>query len=720
MDEAQTKQVRQKVIGVISELAAAQGSPWVHLAHLSGPLAKAGVDYKVLGFGRMRSFLESLGPQLEIKEEHPQDKAPVCYVRTCIGQMPSVAASAQAGTAVAQKIEEKERERLSAIILGILHDQRSTYGTDWVDLVHIGAPLAAKGVNYKTYGFGRLRTFLDQFKDILELTTSQQEDKPASYARPLPGVAVPPMPAPAPEQTAHVPVADARPQPVPTAAAATAVSDPKAMEEPAPKADAPAPLPLDDAHKKMLGEQILEAIGALQAGQTDPWVGLAQLGASLAASGMDYKAYGHEKLRPFLGEFGDILQFTERQPLGKSPVSYVCPRGSVGTAPSVASSPAAVPTHVTAPAPNAVSAPAAVPMASASTICTTSPAHTTTHVRPGAPASTQHEGSGVGERVPNEDTWLFSWASNITPQLSDLVDLALEEKWCYGEPKDENDLPILRNYLAYTFKRLSYEKKIMFRTDPERDEEYAAFNTGLVDRKYEYIYALFKKNTRYPRPYWYLLAFVVPGEDKGKTLVSLFNPLPERANYFENKIENMLYDTTTGELSCDYVHIILERTYRLPMEFLEDNCPQSFLTIDGVTLEEVYHGPNDERKRTYFAKLAEQIKNDTRILNRLKNRIEDAVDLALKRVEWNYKTAIPMYFPKRQRGSLLLPLALVDEEHVDLALVVERQISGSYQGQTILPLDMAYTNSRLVTRPDSDWLKTDLIGNGSDEDLEDE
>jgi hypothetical protein len=59
--------------------------------------------------------------------------------------------------------------------------------------------------------------------------------------------------------------------------------------------------------------------------------------------------------------------------------------------------------------------------------------------------------------------------------------------------------------------------------------------------------------------------------------------------------------------------------------------------------------------------------------------------------------------------SLLLPLALVDEDQIDLALVVERKQSGAYQGQTVLPLAMAYNNSRLVTRPDSDWLKTDII-----------
>jgi hypothetical protein len=59
--------------------------------------------------------------------------------------------------------------------------------------------------------------------------------------------------------------------------------------------------------------------------------------------------------------------------------------------------------------------------------------------------------------------------------------------------------------------------------------------------------------------------------------------------------------------------------------------------------------------------------------------------------------------------SLLLPLAIVDDEVVDIALVVTKNPSGSYQGRTVLPLDWAYQNARLVCRPDSDWLVPNLI-----------
>lgn len=68
-----------------------------------------------------------------------------------------------------------------------------------------------------------------------------------------------------------------------------------------------------------------------------------------------------------------------------------------------------------------------------------------------------------------------------------------------------------------------------------------------------------------------------------------------------------------------------------------------------------------------------------------------------------------MYYPSNNKMSLLLPLSLVDDDIIDLALVTERTSSGNYLGHTILPLDWAYSNARLITRPDSDWLVADKI-----------
>ena len=91
-----------------------------------------------------------------------------------------------------------------------------------------------------------------------------------------------------------------------------------------------------------------------------------------------------------------------------------------------------------------------------------------------------------------------------------------------------------------------------------------------------------------------------------------------------------------------------------------------------------------------------------RIKRRLINRLDDAIELAQKRVEWNFKTAVPAFYPTKNTMSLLLPLDLTENEQPDVALVVELMESGAYIGQTILTMKMAYNNARLICRPDSD------------------
>ena len=434
---------------------------------------------------------------------------------------------------------------------------------------------------------------------------------------------------------------------------------------------------------EQLRPKVFELILEMQ-GELAEWVPLAKMGGVMGLKGISYKDYGYLKLRPFLDEFADGLEFYEDMD-GKTPVYYV--RVKEGFEYSANTSDNRTESETERRAETPVSA----------------------NPVPFYPAPQQ----STAVRNPSANIRLTDWANISNARYGILADLALEERWYYGDSEDlaeaKNKYPILKNYLIYTFMRLCHEGKVRIEIDPQTGEEYAAFNTGLVDRKYEYIYAIFKQESKYSHTYyWYLHAFAVAGEDEGKTLVRLFNPLPAKANYFGDRIESMLYDTSTGDLSCDYTHILVERAERFPVEFFEDNCPESFTTIDGVRISELAD-LDEEAQHRYFAALSQKIENDSRILKRLKNRFEDAVELAIKRVEWNYKTAIPMYFPTRNTMSLLLPLSLVDEDVVDLALVVERHPSGSYQGQTVLPLGMAYANSRLVTRPDSDWLKTDAI-----------
>lgn len=278
-----------------------------------------------------------------------------------------------------------------------------------------------------------------------------------------------------------------------------------------------------------------------------------------------------------------------------------------------------------------------------------------------------------------------------------LADTALEETWYFGEaPDPKHPYPILVNYIQYTFYRLQREGKVLHAA------EWATFNTGLVDRLYDPIHALFTKNDRPERP-WRFHDFCVPGKGQsGKKLTSVFSPLPEPPKYFSSNFD-MLLDTSQ-QIHTDYEHVIYDgiQRDRFPPEFVMQHIPRGFAAEDYRTM------PPGQRVE-YLRTLRVAVEADLQCTRAIKNRLEDAKTLAEKRTRWNFKTAIPQYYPNFDSMSLLLPLALVNDELVDIALVVTRNPSGSYQGRTVLPLSWAYQNARLVCRPDSDWLTPNRV-----------
>lgn len=290
--------------------------------------------------------------------------------------------------------------------------------------------------------------------------------------------------------------------------------------------------------------------------------------------------------------------------------------------------------------------------------------------------------------------------------LPTLAAKALSEPWYFGKaPNPRAPFPILENYLKYTFFRLRREGKVVERAGTA--SRWAAFNTGLVDHLYDPIFALFQENDpRNPQP-WRFHSFCVPGKGPdGKQLTAVFDPLPCAASYFESNFD-MLLDTSK-DIHVDYDHVILDGVSRdrFPPALLAQYRPKGIVWVDYTTLE------RNEREQ-FLTGLAGAIEADVQTMRGIKRRLEDAKLLAEKRTRWNYKTAIPQYFPRQDIMSLLLPLAIVDDEIVDLALVVTRNPSGSYQGRTVFPLDWAYQNARLVCRPDSDWLVTEKLTNTS-------
>ena len=175
--------------------------------------------------------------------------------------------------------------------------------------------------------------------------------------------------------------------------------------------------------------------------------------------------------------------------------------------------------------------------------------------------------------------------------------------------------------------------------------------------------------------------------------------MPQPPQYI-NRNEDLIFDLSKP-VHTDYEHIILDNLKRLPLKFLQEqlsDCP------DGLGLVSALRTADRYNKWELYDKLRQLIEGESRLFIRIQNRIKDSIELARKRIRWNYKTAVPSYFPKRNSMSLMLPLCLIDEETPDVALVVEHTMSGNYQGQTILTIPQAYIDARLLCSLSSDWL----------------
>ena len=80
-----------------------------------------------------------------------------------------------------------------------------------------------------------------------------------------------------------------------------------------------------------------------------------------------------------------------------------------------------------------------------------------------------------------------------------------------------------------------------------------------------------------------------------------------------------------------------------------------------------------------------------------------AIELARKRIDENYKVAVPQYYSNKIQ--LLLPMYLTNPSKPDLALTLTRDdVNKCYLGRTCITMEWAYNNARLIAKPNSDWL----------------
>jgi hypothetical protein len=134
------------------------------------------------------------------------------------------------------------------------------------------------------------------------------------------------------------------------------------------------------------------------------------------------------------------------------------------------------------------------------------------------------------------------------------------------------------------------------------------------------------------------------------------------------------------------------RYFDKPGELIYDPDRELIPNLDHILDENLERYPVDLRDNSH----------------RRRMMLQGAVTEAGKRAQMNYKVAVPQFYFGHEgaepgRIQLLLPLCFESPARADLALVVERE-ERAYRAFTVLALDRAYNNARLIAKPESDWL----------------
>lgn len=255
---------------------------------------------------------------------------------------------------------------------------------------------------------------------------------------------------------------------------------------------------------------------------------------------------------------------------------------------------------------------------------------------------------------------LFSFAffpgyDNAIKYLAE--NLADPEEWEFSNAQ-EKKYSILKNYLEHTFRKLQIEEKVAYTTG----NTHACFNTGLVTKNLEPIFAFFERNKNQHADKTFLpfcfKAFLK--ESDTQFLRAFPGKHPDIADFFQ-KPEDLIFNPRC-QLIPQLDHIIEDNLDRFPAHI---QCLDS---------------------------------------GEIRRRLDGAIEEIKKRIKTNYKLAVPQFY--NNRIQLLLPLNLTPgSPNPDLALAIHKISEDTYTARTCLTLKMAYNNARLIVKPQSAWLK---------------
>lgn len=255
--------------------------------------------------------------------------------------------------------------------------------------------------------------------------------------------------------------------------------------------------------------------------------------------------------------------------------------------------------------------------------------------------------------------------------LDEIANAIIPETWEYNSRQSQIHHPILKSYLENTLNKLVKESrsdrpdKVVY----SNNHKTALFNSNLLDKYFHDV----------------LIAGRVEFYSTGEPLIH--NPkmvkggltelgfdgtvTPQPPQYFED-VNDVIFQTSwvVERDFCTFEHIIDKRRNRFPLE-------------------------HQGKASAVLASM-----------------LDRAIDMAVILAKRNHNIVAPMYRPQTDIIQLLMPIYLngIYSDHPDFALILTPDKTHKiYKPETIIPLDPAYQNARLIAKPDESWLNPNKI-----------
>lgn len=248
--------------------------------------------------------------------------------------------------------------------------------------------------------------------------------------------------------------------------------------------------------------------------------------------------------------------------------------------------------------------------------------------------------------------------------LEDIAQATIPESWRYRNKTTTIKYPILKSYIETLFVRLKKEGKVL----RSGDGRYIIFNTNLLDKFFHAMYIVAEVMETdgaelYVRP-------VRTAEESYTTLkrYGFEDAHPEPPKFFDDVNEVIFNTSEPWRIDKNYdslTHIIEQRIDRFPA---------------GMRHQDPYV---------------------------LAKKLYDAISYALAIAQRNYKYIVPIYYPRFDSISFLMPIFLdgTYNAYPDFALVLQTDAKNKiYVARTILDLETGYQDARLIAKPDESWL----------------